>query len=78
MDYNSISINLYIKSHLKLKKENISNRIGPQALLFVKSFCLVYLNMFARLNEITPMTLQDIKETNVTDAWKGQKDAQAT
>ena len=26
------------------------------------------MNMFARFDEITPMILQDIKETNVTDA----------
>ena len=59
MDYNSIG--LYIKSHLELQRK--ITELAPSPYFFVKSFYLVYMNMFARFDEIPAMTLQDIKET---------------
>ena len=63
MDYNSISIEPYIKSHLELQREITLIEITPSPYYFVKSICLVYMNMFARFDENPAMTLQDIKET---------------
>ena len=57
MDNNSISINLYIKSNLELQRKI---NITELPLLFVKSFRLVYMNMFERFDEIPTITLQDI------------------
>ena len=37
---------------------------APSPYFFVKSICLVYINMFAKFDEIPAMTPQDIKETN--------------
>ena len=54
---------LYEKS-FRMTKGNISNRIGPCPLLFfIKSICLVDMNLFASLDEIPTMTLQDNMET---------------
>ena len=63
MDYNSISINPYIKSHLELQREITLIELAPSPYFFVKSICLVFINMFAKFDEIPAMTLQDIKET---------------
>ena len=63
MDYNSISINPYIKSHLELQREITLIELAPSPYFFVLSICLVYLNMFAKFDDIPAMTLQDIKET---------------
>ena len=42
--------------------------MAPSPYFFVKSFYLVYMNIFARFDEIPAMILQDIKEIkNVTD-----------
>ena len=62
MDYNRISINLYIKSHLELQREITLIELAPSPYLFVKSICLAYNNMFAKFDEIPALTLQDIKE----------------
>ena len=62
MDYNSISINPYIKSHLEQQREIPLIILAPSPSFFVKSICLVYTNMFANIDEIPAMTLQDIKE----------------
>ena len=62
MDYNNISIEPYIKSHLELQREITLIELAPSRHFFVKSIC-VYMNMFARFDENPAMTLQDIKET---------------
>ena len=63
MDYNSISIKPYIKSHLELQREITLIELAPSPYFLVQSICLAYMNMFARFNENPAMTLQDIKET---------------
>ena len=63
MDYNSISIKPYIKSHLELQMEITLIDLAPSLYFFVKSICLAYINMFARFDENPAMTLQDIKKT---------------
>ena len=63
MDYNSISIKPYTKSHLELQREITLIELAPSPYFFVQSICLAYMNMFARFDENPAMTLQDIKET---------------
>ena len=63
MDYNSISIKPYIKSHLELQRVITLIELDPSPYFFVLSICLAYMNMFARFDENPAMTLQDIKET---------------
>ena len=63
MDYNSISIKPYIKSHLELQREIILIELAPSPYFFVLCICLAYMNMFTRFDENPTMTLQDIKET---------------
>ena len=63
MDNNSIGIKPYIKSHLELQREITLIELAPSPYFFVLSFCLAYINMFARFDENPAMTLQDIKET---------------
>ena len=36
--------------------------LAPSPYRFIMNICLVYMNMFARFDEIHSMTLQDIKE----------------
>ena len=63
MDYNSISLKPYIKSHLELQREITLIELAPSPYFFVYSICLAYINMFARFDENPTMTLQDIKKT---------------
>ena len=63
MDYNSIRIKPYIKSHLELLREITLIELAPSPYFFVQSICLAYMNIFARFDENPAMTLQDIKET---------------
>ena len=63
MAYNSISIKPYIKSHLELQREITLIELAPSPYFFVLGICLAYFNMFARFDENSAMTLQDIKET---------------
>ena len=63
MDYNSISIKPYRKSHLELLREITLIELAPNPYFFVRSICLAYMNMFVRFGENPGMTLQDIKET---------------
>ena len=63
MNYNSISIKPYIKTHLELQSEITLIELAPSPYFFVQSICLAYMNMFARFDENPAMTLQDIKET---------------
>ena len=72
MAYNSISIKPYIKNHLELQREITLIELAPSPYFSVQSFCLAYINMFARFDENPAMTLQDIKETKGygrTQAW---------
>ena len=62
MDYNSISINPGIKSHLELQREITLIELAHSPYFFL-SIGLAYMNMFARFDENPAMTLQDIKET---------------
>ena len=63
MDYISISVNPYIKSHLELQREITLIELAPSPSFLFKSICLAYMNMFARFDENPAMTLQEIKET---------------
>ena len=63
MDYNSISLKSYIKSHLELQRKIIE--LAPSPYPFVLSIFLAYMNMFARFDENPAMTFQDIKETKL-------------
>ena len=63
MDYNSISIKSYIKSHLELQREITLIELAPSLYCFVKIICLAFINMFAKFDENPAKTLQDIKET---------------
>ena len=60
MDYNSISINPYIQSHLELQRQITQIELVPSPYSFVKSICLVYINMFAKFGEIPALTLYDV------------------
>ena len=51
MAYNSISIKHCIKSHLELQREITLKELAPSPNFFVLSFCLAYMNMFARFDE---------------------------
>ena len=78
MDYDSISIKPYIKSHLELQREITLIELAPSHYFFALSICLGYMNMFASFDENPAMTLQDIKETKRygrTHAWTdGQRE----
>ena len=52
-----------IQKPLRITKGNNSYSIGPRALFFISSICLVHMKVFAKFYEIPSMTLQDIKET---------------
>ena len=67
MATNSISIKPFIKSHLELQRKITLVELAPSPYFFVLCICLAYINMFARFDENPVLTLQDIKETNVTD-----------
>ena len=51
MDYKSISIKPYIKSHLELQREITLIELAPSAYFFVQSNCLACMNTFARFDE---------------------------
>ena len=60
MDYNSININPHIQCHLELQREITQIELVPSPYSFVKSICLVYINMFEKFGEIPAMTLHDV------------------
>ena len=60
MDYNSISIKPYIKSHLELQREITLIELAPSPYFFVKSICLAYMNIFARFDENPAKTLKSV------------------
>ena len=69
MDYNSISIKPYIKSHLELQREKTLIELAPSHYLFA------YMNMFARFDENPAITLQEINETKRHGRTHGWADA---
>ena len=50
----------------------------PSPSIFILSICLVYLNMFARFDEIPLRTLQDIKETKLNGRTDVRTDGRTT
>ena len=60
MNYNSIGIKPYIKSHLELQREITPIELAPSPYFFVLSICLAYMNMFARFDENPAMTHNSI------------------
>ena len=76
MDYNSISIKPYIKSHLELQREITLIELAPSPYFFVQGICLAYMNMFVRFDENPAMTLQDIKETKLYGLTRGRTHGQ--
>ena len=57
MNYNSISIKPYTKSHLELQMEITLIELSPSPYIFALSICLAYMNMFATFGENPAMTL---------------------
>ena len=43
---------MHIQKPFRITKGNNSNRIGPWPLHFIRNMCLVYMNLFARFDEI--------------------------
>ena len=77
MDYNIISINPYIKSHLELQREITLKELAPTPYFFVLKYlsCIyIYIHMFAKFDKIPAMTLQDIKETKRYGRTHGRTD----
>ena len=62
MDYISISIHHYIKSHFEQQGEITLIELGPSPYCFVKS---IFLHIIIKFDEIPPMTLQDIREKTI-------------
>ena len=52
------------KSHSELQREITLIELAPRPYSFIINICVVYMNVFARLDAIPSMTLQDIKETS--------------
>ena len=52
-----------MKCHFELQREITLIELVPSLHLFIKSICLVDINMFTRFDEIPTISLQDIKET---------------
>ena len=65
----------YIKSHLELQREITLIELAPSPYFFVSSICLAYMNMFARFDENSAMTLRVIKETKRYGRTDGRTDA---
>ena len=64
----------YIKSHLELQRQINLIELAPSPYFFIKSICLVDMNMFARFDEIPAITLQDIKDTKLYGRMGEQAD----
>ena len=76
MDYNEISIQPYVKSHLELIREITLTELAPSPYFYVQSICLAYMNMFTRFDENPAMTLQDTKVTKHYRRTHGRTDGQ--
>ena len=61
-DYNSISINQFIKSHLQLQREITLIELAPIPYFFVKCIFLVYINMF----NFQQLLFKILRKQNVT------------
>ena len=51
------------KSHSELQREITPVVLAPSPYIFISSICLVYMNVFAKFDEIPSMILEVIKET---------------
>ena len=56
---------MFMHTHkpLRITKGNNSHRNGPSSLLFIIIICPIDMNVYARFDEITSITLEDIKKT---------------
>ena len=63
---------MYIHQPLRITKGNNSHRNGPSSLLFIIIICPVYMNVYARFDEIPSITLKDIKKTKRYGRTDGQ------
>ena len=63
-----------IQAPLRITKGNNYNRISHSPYAFIKSICLVFMNVFSRCDKIPSMTLQDIKETKRYGHTDGRTD----
>ena len=54
---------MHIQKPLKITKGNNYKEMADRPYIFIISICLVYMNEFARFDEIPSITLQDIQET---------------
>ena len=59
----NVSTKPCVKSHLELQREITPIELAPGPYFFIRSICLIDMNMFSSFDEIPTMTLQDIKET---------------
>ena len=74
MNYDSISKKPLCgkRKHLEIQRDIPLTELAPCPYCFVISFCLVYMNMFARFDENRAITFQNIKETKCygqIDGW---------
>ena len=53
---------MHIQMSLRITKGNNFNRIDPQPLPFIVNFRMLYMNVFARFDEIQLRTLEEIKK----------------
>ena len=56
---------MYIEKPLIITKGNNSHGNGPLPLFFIISICPVYMNVYARFDEISSMTLKVFRKQNV-------------
>ena len=62
------------KSHLELQRETTLTQLTPSPYCFIISICPVYVNVYARFDAISAMTLKDIKETKLYGRTDGQRE----
>ena len=59
------------KSYYELQREITLTELAPSLYTFIKSICLLDINMFVRFEELPSMTLEDIEETKSLRITKG-------
>ena len=60
------------KSYYELQREITLTELAPSLYIFIKSICLLDINMFAKFEELPSMTLEDIEETKSLRITKGK------
>ena len=65
---------MYIHKPLRITKGNNSHRNGPSSLLVIIIICPVDMIVYARFDEISSITLQDIKKTKCYGRTDGRTD----